>query len=242
VGPVDRLTLSSSERHELPREEQEFIDGCRAIVLGQDETALLHLRKVLHLADGAFLAGVVALKMNRLAEATEFLSSITERECALDRHLSRAGISVAVRLPVSDEVSAEVNPDLQGVLLALSLAYLKQKRWRDARGQLQRLRRIQPYDTAAKLAMAEWHLRARPGERQAFVEVIRLAEGIEGESAIEAALLLDKTKALRGLGRIAEALTTLVALQGRRKHYSEDFNEAVAQERKALLATEEPSG
>ena len=154
---------------------------------------------------------VLALKMNRPAEAAEYLSSITERECALDRPISKAGICVAVRLPVSDEVSTEVNPDLRRVLLALSQAYLKQKRWQDALVCLQRLRHIEPYNTATKLAMAEWHLKARPGDRQAFVEVVGLAEGIEGESEVGAALLLDKTKALRGLGRIAEALTTSVA-------------------------------
>jgi hypothetical protein len=71
---------------------------------------------------------------------------------------------------------------------------------------------MEPYDTAVKLAMAEWLLKARPDDPKSLEEIIRLAEGIEGESDIEAALLLDKTRALRRLGRHDEALTTLMAL------------------------------
>jgi hypothetical protein len=120
-----RLTLTARERQNRSTEELEFIDGCKAIVQGCDDQALSHLRKAARLADGAFLAGLLALKMDRPAEAAEHLWRITEREGELDRYISRAGISVAVRLPISDEVWAEVSPDMRGILLALSQAYVK---------------------------------------------------------------------------------------------------------------------
>lgn len=237
-----RLTLTARERQNRPPEELEFIDGCKALVQGCDDQALLHLRKAARLADGAFLAGLLALKLDRPAEAAEHLWRITEREGELDRYISKAGISVAVRLPISDEVWTEVSPDMRGVLLALSQAYVKQKRWQDALTYLERLQRMEPYDTAVKLAMAEWLLKARPDDPKSLEEIIRLAEGIEGESDIEAALLLDKTRALRRLGRHEEALTTLMDLLCKKMNCTEELTDAVMQERRALLTQERPAG
>lgn len=202
---VDRLALGPRERQSLTLEEREFIDGCRAVVQGADQEALVHLRNASRLADGAFLAGLVALKLNRFEEAAEYLSSIIDRERELDRYISRFGITVKVRLAITDEVLTLVEPDIRGVLLALSQAYMKEMRWRDALVQLERLRRIDPYDTAARLAMVEWLLKVLPEERASCEEVIHLTEDVEADSAHDVGLLLNRARVLAKLGRYREA-------------------------------------
>jgi len=53
-------------------------------------------------------------------------------------------------LPITDEVSAHVGPDLRGVLLGLVEAWQGQKRWEDATACLERLRRLEPDDVVGQ--------------------------------------------------------------------------------------------
>ncbi|MFQ5432267.1 MAG: hypothetical protein ACE5EN_07145, partial [Nitrospinota bacterium] len=50
----------------------------------------------------------------------------------LGRYFSKYGISAVMSLPITDEVSAHVGPDLRGVLLGMVEVYQRQKRWQDA--------------------------------------------------------------------------------------------------------------
>jgi tetratricopeptide (TPR) repeat protein len=218
----------------LTGEELKFIDGCRAVVQGSDHEALLHLRKASSLADGAFLAGLVALKMDRSEEAAEYLSSIIDRERELDRYISTAGIAVTVRLPITEEVSTMVIQDMRGVLLALAQAYMKEMRWRNALVQLERLLRLDPHDIAARLAMVEWLLNARPGESESCQEIIRLTEGEGCDSILEGALLLDRARALKVLGRFREARNALDKVLCSAKVRHPELLDAACSERSSL--------
>lgn len=231
---VDRLALGPRERQSLTLEELEFIDGCRAVVQGADQEALVHLRNASRLADGAFLAGLVALKLNRFEEAAEYLSGIIDRERELDRYISKFGITVKVRLAITDEVFTLVEPDMRGVLLALSQAYVKQKRWQDGLVHLLRLRHLEPYDIAARLVTVEWLLQARPGDMESCEEIIRLTEGQSCDSALEAALLLDRARALKTLGRLREAWNALDKVLCSSKVRHPEFLEAVCREKNIL--------
>ncbi len=120
-------------------------------------------------------------------------------------------------LPIIDEVSAHVVPDLRGVLLGLVEAYQRQQCWEDTIACLERLRRLEPYDVVAKLSLAELLLEAHPGDHNVFQRVVRLAEDIENDTSVHATLLFCKAKALRGLGLLAVARDTLTGALRRKK-------------------------
>ena len=102
-------------------------------------------------------------------------------------------------LPITDEVSAHVGPDLRGVLLGLAKVYQRQERWQDAIACLEKLQRIEPDDVVVKLSLAELLLDAHLDDKKVCQKVVRLAEGIENEAPIHTALMLYKAKALRHL-------------------------------------------
>jgi len=110
----------------------------------------------------------------RLEEAANYLATTAEKHSRLGRYFSKYGISARLSLPITDEVSAHVGPDLRGVLLGLVEVYQRQERWEDAIACLERLQRLEPDDVVVKLSLAEllWDLSAcdaqagaRPGDK-----------------------------------------------------------------------------
>ncbi len=231
VRPEDRLTLGFFKRLITPDDEEALVDGCRELVLGNEEKALEHLEKAVHLADGAYLAGFLALKKGQLEEASDYLATAAEKHSRLGRYFSKYGISATMSLPITDEVSAHVGPDLRGVLLGLVEVYQRQERWEDAIACLERLRRLEPDDVVVKLSLAELLLDARPGDRNACRKVVRLAENIENETSVHATLLLYKARALYGLGLYEAARDVLTQALRRKKDRSDELLRALRYER-----------
>ncbi len=231
VRPEDRLTLGFFKRLVTPDDEQALVAGCREAVLGNEDKALEHLKEAVHLADGAYLAGFLALKHERLEEAATYLAMAAEEHSDLDRYFSKYGISSTLILPITDEVSAHVGPDLRGVLLGLVEVYQRQARWEDAIACLERLQRLEPDDVVVSLSLAEVLLTALPGDQDVFRKVVRLAEGVENETPIHTALLLYKARALRGLGLLDAARETLTGALRQKKGRSEVLLRALRYER-----------
>ncbi|MDQ7086338.1 MAG: DUF4236 domain-containing protein [Acidobacteriota bacterium] len=207
------------------------MDGCRELVLGNERKALEYLERAAHLADGAYLAGFQALGQERLEAAAKYLAAAAEKHGRLGALFSKYGFSARVDLPITDEVSALVEPDLPGVLLGLVEVYQRQARWEDALACLQRLLTLEPGDVVVKLSLAELWLTVRPGEKESCRNVVRLAEGVGNETPVHTALLLYKARALRGLGLSTAARETLTGALRRKKGRSAELLRALRYER-----------
>ncbi len=234
VRPEDRLTLGFFKRLITPAGEEAFVDGCRELVLGNENRALDHLRKATHLADGAFMAGVLALKRNLLDEAERYFGIAIKKENRLGHYFGKYGIASTISLPITDEVAAHMGPDRRSILLALVEVYQKQERWQDAIACLKRLRQLEPDDVVVRLSMAELLLEARSGERAAAKEVVRLSLGVKNESPIHAALLLYKAKAMRALGLLDGAREVLTKTMRRKKDRPDDLMHGLRYERAVI--------
>jgi len=231
VRAEDRLTLGFFKRLVTPDDEEALVDGCRELVLGNEDKALEYFKDAVHLADGAYLAGFLTLKKEQLAEAADYLTTAAEKHSRLGRYFSKYGISATMSLPITDEVSAHVGPNLRGVLLGLVEVYQHQERWQDAIACLEKLRRLEPDDVVVKLSLVELLLNAHPDNKNVCHKVVRLAEGIENETPIHAALLLYKARALHGLGLLDAARETLTGTLRRKKGRSEELLRALRYER-----------
>ena len=134
-------------------------------------------------------------------------------------------------LPITDEVSAHVGPNVRGILLALVEIYQRQRRWKEALECLNKLRKLEFDDVVVKLSLAELLMEVRPDDRNVFRRVVRLIEGIENESEIHAALLLYKARALRKLGLLHAARDVATKALRRKKGRSQELLRALRYER-----------
>ncbi len=231
VSPKDHLTLGFFKRLVTPDDEEALVDGCRELVPGDENKALMYLKKATHLADGAYLAGFLSLKQAQQQKAADYLGLAAENPRRLGRYFDKYGISATMSLPITDEVSVHVGPDLRGVLLGLVEACQGQKHWADATACLERLRRLDPDDVVVKLSLAELLLEASSGDRNVYRKVVRLAEGIENETPVHTVLLFYKAKALHGLGLLDVARDTLTGALRRKKGRSGELLRAIRYER-----------
>jgi tetratricopeptide (TPR) repeat protein len=231
VREKDRLTPSFFEKLSPPSDQKALADGCQALASGNEDVAFDHLQQAVHLADGAFLAGFLALKKGKLAEATQYLTTAAGQEQELGHYLSHYGIAATMSLAITEEVSAHVGPDMRGVLLALAEAYQAQERRQDAVACLERLRQLEPGDVVVKLSLAELLMENSAGNRETDQQVVQLTEGVENDSPVHTALLLYKAKALHELNFLDAALEVLSDALKRKKDRSDELLHAVRYER-----------
>lgn len=234
VRAADRLTLGFFKRLITPNDHEALIDGWRELTLGNEEQALAHLHNAVHLADGAFLLGVLALKRGDLSRAAVHLQDAAQHADELGQLFARYGIAATVSIEIAQEISAHIGPDLRGVLLALAETYQAQGQVSEAIGCLTRLRQLEPEDVVVKLSLAELLWDSRPDDRGTYEEIIQLTEGVANASPIHTALLLYKAKALRARGLPYAALAVLAQLLTRKQDRSPELLRAVRYEQ-ALL-------
>jgi len=230
-GSDNRLTMGFFKRLITPDNEEAFVDGCRKLSLGDEGKAFEHLQQATHLADGAWLAGFLALKTEHLNLAKQYLTLAEERQGRLGKYFSKYGIEASLRIAITDEVTAIVEPDLRGVLLGLVEVYQQQSHWQEAIQCLNRLQDMEPDDVVVKLSLAELLLDASPNDKNVCKQIVGFTQGIANETAIYAALLLYKGRALRTLGLAEAAKQVLTIALRRRKGRSEVLLHAIRYER-----------
>lgn len=219
-------------------DEKDLAAGCQALAAGKEEVALTHFTHAVELADGAFLAGVLLLKKGRIQDAIRYLTEAAQRQEELGLHLSHHGIAATMSLEITEEVAAHVGPDIRGVLLALAEAYQLQEQDSEAIRCLQRLQLLEPEDVVVKLSLAELLMETGNPTKEDCLEVVRLTEGVNNQSAIHAALLLYKAKALRGLCLLEAAQDVLTGALRKIKNRPTDLLCALRYER-ALVYEEQ---
>jgi tetratricopeptide (TPR) repeat protein len=231
VSEEDRLNLGFLQRLMTPNDEEALVDGCRELLRANNDGALEHLRNAVHLADGAFMAGFLALKKGLFDEAARWLEFARRNQSSLGRIFKKYGIAATFAVSITPEVTAHIGPNLRGALLGLAEAYQLQERHNEALACLHALLRLEPHDIVVKLSLAELLFDARPADRQVCHKVVRLGEGIVNESALHAALLLYKGKALSRLGLMEAAEATFTDALRRKADRPDELLRALRYER-----------
>jgi tetratricopeptide (TPR) repeat protein len=229
--PQHKLDLGFFDRLLTPKAERAFVDGCRAYVEGNKRKAADELRGAAHLADGAFLAGFLAIDAERLDEAERFLKQAASKHRTLGRHFDKYDLAVELALPITEFVVAHIRPCRRGVLLGLAEVYQAQDQVRDALDCLKKVRNEAPDDVVVKLSVAELISEAYPSDKRLAKQIVELAGEVENESSIHAALMLYKAQALRTLGLPTAARDVLTPACRKTKDRDEDLVRAIRYER-----------
>lgn len=236
VPPRDRLDLGFFQRLFTSAGEEAFVDGMKALVGGDERAARRALGKATDLADGAFMAGVLAIKARRWKDAEAALKLALARPRALGRHFEKYGIEASANLFITDQVGAVITPCPRGIRLALAEAYQASGRPREALEALKRLHQADRGDPVVRLSLAEL-LSETVGGKRAAKQVVRLAEGVENRTPIDAALIYYRGRALRALGLDEAARDALTEAFRRKKDRPDELLRAIRYERALVYAS-----
>jgi len=211
-----RLSLGFFRRLITPDDEEALIDGCRALLEGNEPAAFEAWRKAEDLADAACLAGFVALKQQRWALAKDLLQKALAKADALGKTLAKYKVEAWIQLPITEEVMALFTPSRRGVLLALVEVEQHAGSPEQAIQYLEALLEEDAADPVARLSLAELLWEQSP-TKENLRRIVELSEGVANENAIEAALLLYRARALRKLGLVTAARDVLTKALRRKK-------------------------
>lgn len=231
IASTDRLTLGFWQRLTTSADEKELVEGIKAVLSKDDDAALTHLRLSTHLADGAFMAGFYAYKRQLLDEAERDLNLARTNLAQLGSTLHKYGAELTVTLAITETLGVHLGLNEQSVLLALVEVYQHQKRWDEARACLERLAQIAPADIVVTVSLIELMLDQTPDDKATFQRVLDLTSGLSNDSAVHAAALLYRARALRGLGLAAAAIETLGNALARKKDRDDELLHALRYER-----------
>jgi len=210
-----KLTLGFFQKLTTPPEERAFVEGLKRLHHDDPDGALAEFREAPHLADAAFLGGLMALKLDHPDEAATLLESAVAATPQLGALVGKYGVSADATVPITEEFAARIAPSPRGALLLLAEARQRQGRSADAILAVRRWLALDRNDPVARVSLAELLLDHGRGGRAALEEVAALGEGIANDGEPQAALLLYRARALRELG-LADA-ARVVASEGLRK-------------------------
>jgi tetratricopeptide (TPR) repeat protein len=228
-GVENQLRLGFFQRLFTPEREKALVEGLQSFVSGDEEDALDRLAGAPGIADAYYMAGFLAMKLERYEEAIEYLQRAVELGDHLGSYFDKYGLSITFFLPITEHVRARIAPSRRGALLALTECQQELERIPEATETARMLVGGDRKDPAALLSLVE--LQALAQGRDELEEVIRLTTGLENTSELHAALLYYKGRTLRRLGMPTAARDVLTAALRRKKNRSEELLRAVRYER-----------
>lgn len=230
-SPEQKLTLSFLQRIFTPTNEKAFIEGCKAFVQGNTESAYSHFKNANNITDASFITGLIALKKEQFRVALKHFTKALSDIRNLGKYFGKYQLDVSVRLPITEETFTFIEPDRRGLLLALVDVYQELGQYQQSADCLKRLKRIDPEDIVVKLSTAELLWDTNPNSKSHCKQIVRLAQGIENNCSLGAALLFYRGKALGKLGLFDAARDSLTKAFRRKKDRPDELLLAIQYER-----------
>lgn len=203
-----QLALGFFDRLVTPENEENFIDGLRAFLEGELESALDFFSRSPECPDGAFVGGIIALRLERFAEAADLLCRALDDADKFGSLFDRYEIELDIALPLTDEVELHITrPSRRAAMLALVEAYQALGDYDGTLDLLQELYEEDSEDSMVRVSLAEILLElsaGAPNEAELLRQIAGLADGVDPESSAGQALLDYRKEArerLRKIGR-----------------------------------------
>ncbi|GAB4510157.1 MAG: hypothetical protein OHK0046_06430 [Anaerolineae bacterium] len=216
--------LNFLERMVMRPTEINFVDALNHIDKGDYEQAYIEARQSANTADGAFLAGFLALRQQAWQDAIEYFERALELRDDLGTLFAEYHVDMRVDLPITEEFLTTISPSRRGCLLALAEAHQQLGNKQLAIDYLHQLQEeYGNHDLMINLLLAELYDQTYADDPEIQHQIVALAEGVRNESPIHAALMFYHGRALRRLEVLEGARETLTEALRRKKDYPSDL-------------------
>src|SRR6185369_14293516 len=149
------LNLGFWEKLAVPEDEKALVEALKAVSEGDETRALEYAQTVAHIPDGAFVAGFLLFKRGEFERAMNAFQMALQRPDELGKFAGKYGLDLSVSLPITEEISATIEPNLDGAQLALAECQQQLGLIGPALENLRQLYRLYPEDVLVRLSLAE---------------------------------------------------------------------------------------
>lgn len=139
-------------------------------------------------------------------------------------------MAAQIHLPITEHISAIIQPGLRGITLARAEAEQASEHWQAALTALEALHNAEPEDAVVILSISEI-LVEEQADDAAYKRVVELTHNIDNESELEAAILYRKGRALCRLNRLTAARDAFTAAFRCKKNRDAELLIAIQYER-----------
>lgn len=235
---AEKLDTGFFDRIRMSDDEEFLVKGLKEFVAGNVEAALGCLSQATDIADGAFLAGALALSLDKYSESLDYLQKAAAKKDQLGERFRKYGLASEVEVPITEEISVLQEADERGLTLLLAEAYQHTGDMEKATEAMRDLLKlIPPEDIVARLSLVEMLSDTKGDDVETCKEIIALVGDIPNETPFHSLLLLYKARALRQLGLNDVAKKTLNDALRRKKDRDANILNALRYERALLLET-----
>ena len=218
-----------------PKDEKDFIAGCKEFIKNNEHDAFKYFQNSLELADSALLAGILALKLKLFDDAVICFNKALEHEKDLNTLFTKYEILPMAQLRITEEISVYIQADKKSVILGLIEAYQAVDDIYNASKHLQELHSMYPEDPTITLSLVELLYLDYPRNTENMKNILDFVGNPENDSEIHAALMYYQALALIELKMFVIAKDVLTKALRKRKDRSKDLLIAIRYQRAMVL-------
>lgn len=208
VGFFNRLVLSDSEKN--------FIDGVKAFLAGDHQTAFQFFQKEPAAPDSAFIAGIMLLDVKDCPAAQSCFRFAGQNASRLGELFSKYAIDIDISFPITDVLAVNLPPSILAVRLAEVEVLQLQRDFNAACNILIELLRDNPDSLPVKISLAELVLDSSPHNTEWLNYLVSILDDVENTTPVHSVLLYYRAVVLKNLNLYDAALTVLARI-GRKK-------------------------
>ena len=229
------LDLNFFQNLFTPKEEKDFITGCKELIKDNDRTAFKYFKNSLDLADSALLAGVLGLKLELFNDAVTCFNKALEHAKDLNTLFNKYKISPMAKVKITEQISVYIQADKKSAILGLIEAYQAIDDIYNASKHLQDLHNMYPEDPTITLSLVELIYLDYPRNTENMKNILDFVGNPENDSEIHAALMYYQALAYIELKMFVIAKDVLTKALRKRKDRSKDLLIAIRYQRALVL-------
>lgn len=231
---TNKVNLGFFTRLIIPKEEKNFIDGVKAFLAGDLQTALTLFQLNSNAPDSAFIAGIMLLNANDYVSAQRNFSFAEQNASQLGVLFSKYNIDINISFPITDILTVNLVPSVLAVKLAKVEILQHQRDFNAACNILLELFQIAPDNLLVQISLAELVLESAPHNAEWLNYLASALTNVENDTPIHTVLLYYKSVVLKNLGLYDAALDVLSKASRKKSGRSVELLQALCHE-KALI-------
>lgn len=231
IGSAARLNLGFFDELFTPGIEKSFVRGLQHLLKREEGEALKDFIKASALSDGAFMSGMLAMKMDDVEKAQEYLTKALGYGKEIGKYFKKYKTAMLLSMKISEETTVYVEPGTTALQLALVEVYQYKKEYDKAIGLLEKLMKKEAANPIVMLSYCELLFESGADNKKNLKKIVKLSSDIENESAVHAAVMLYKGKALMALELLTAARDTFTSAIRKKKDRSDELINSLRYER-----------